>query len=60
MKRIIYAVLTLIAAANIFGCSTPVTEDELAAIHEDELFTGDKGYPVTHTIDFQNNKAVLK
>ncbi len=60
MKRMIYTILTLIAAMNIFGCSTPVTEDELAAIHEAELFAGDKGYPVAHTVDFQNNKAVLK
>ncbi len=37
MKRLIYFALTLIAAMNIFGCSTPVTEDELAAIHEAQL-----------------------
>ena len=37
MKKLIYAALTLIVAMNIFGCSTPVTEDELAAIHEAQL-----------------------
>lgn len=36
MNKIIYMALTLISALSITGCSTAVTEDELAAVQEVE------------------------